>query len=573
VVCELTRFQVCPAAVDWVLYLKNTGTADTPLLDAIRPLDLAVTLPGAADEVLLHRAYGSTCAATDFLPIDEPLPPGADVNLAPNGGRSSDGQLPFFNLQWPDGGVVAAIGWSGQWCARIRREGAGLAVTAGQQFAKFRLHPGEEVRTPRILLLHYTGADRLAGNNRLRRLMLEEYLPRLKGMPVTAPTTHNSWFAFGEGNGVTEANQLEFIRAVAPTGVECFWLDAGWFEGGWPAGVGNWFPRKDAFPNGLKPLGEAAHAAGMKFVVWFEPERVNPASRIGREHPGWVLRNGSGDGLFNLGDPAARQWMTDHLSKCIDDWGIDVYRNDFNIDPLRFWKQADQPDREGITEIRYVEGLYAMWDALRAHHPSIFIDNCASGGRRIDLETMSRSIPLWRSDTSGVTARPMPTQDQVQTAGLSLWVPAHTAGIWSFDPYVYRSVATTGMNCSQDARAAGYPAEAARKSFAEVTRLRPLWAGDFYPLLDITLDARHWAGWQLDRTDLGKGFVVLFRREQSPYAGAVVQVRGVDPGATYRVTCTDTGSVEVRTGEQLGRLSVQIDAAPGSRLIEYERLP
>ena len=65
-----------------------------------------------------------------------------------------------------------------------------------------------------------------------------------------------------------------------------------------------------------------------------------------------------------------------------------MYRNDFNLDPLGFWRGADAPDRQGITEIRYVEGQYAIWDELlRRGIPGCAIDNCASGGRRIDLET------------------------------------------------------------------------------------------------------------------------------------------------------------------------------------------
>ena len=83
------------------------------------------------------------------------------------------------------------------------------------------------------------------------------------------------------------------------------------------------------------------HKAGMQFVLWFEPERVTPISRIAKEHPEWVLHAGPGDGLLNLGNPAARKWLTDYLSKCFRDWGVDVFRNDFNIDPLRFWRAAD----------------------------------------------------------------------------------------------------------------------------------------------------------------------------------------------------------------------------------------
>ena len=174
-------------------------------------------------------------------------------------------------------------------------------------------------------------------------------------------------------------------------GFDTHWLDAAWFVGGFPNGVGNWFCKPKEFPNGLKPVTDACHATGMKFVLWFEPERVAEGTQIAREHPEFVFGGAKG-GLFKLSDPAALRWLTDTLSKDIGDYGLDVYRNDFNMDPLDTWRRNDEPNRQGMTEIRYIEGLYAMWDEFLAKHPGLMIDNCASGGRRIDLEMCMRSI-------------------------------------------------------------------------------------------------------------------------------------------------------------------------------------
>jgi alpha-galactosidase len=424
-----------------------------------------------------------------------------------------------------------------------------------------------------MLLVSWRGPDPLHGGNLLRRVILEHYAPRLDGQVAAPPITQNTWFVYNSGNDVTEQNQLEIIRSMAPLGVEAYWLDAGWFEGGWPSGVGSWVPRADAFPRGLRPLGEAAHKLGMKFVVWFEPERVSPNSRIGKEHPEWVLHAGAGDGLFNLGDPPGRKWLTDLLSKVIGESGIDVYRNDFNIDPLPFWRAADAADRQGLAEIRYVEGLYEMWDELRRRHAGLLVDNCASGGRRIDLETVSRSLPLWRSD-SQCCGRAMPVQDQAQTAGLSLYVPLHSAGCWGFDPYTFRSVATTGLNVCVDTRAKDFPAGLAKAAIAEAKALRPFYLGDYYPLLAISADERHWCGWQFDRPDLGGGFAVVFRRSGSPYLAADVALRGVESDGTYDVSFAegyDVRQTKRMTGAELTRLRVTLDTAPSCVLIRYQK--
>ncbi len=131
--------------------------------------------------------------------------------------------------------------------------------------------------------------------------------------------------------------------------------------------------------------------------------------------------------LSTSDDPAARRWLTDLLSSRISEYGIDIYRNDFNIDPLGFWRANDAADRQGMTEIRYVEGHYAMWDELRAKHPGLWIDNCASGGRRIDIETLMRSVPLWRSDTCCSPGHA--EWDQAQNCAIAQYVPLFTGAM------------------------------------------------------------------------------------------------------------------------------------------------
>ena len=100
-----------------------------------------------------------------------------------------------------------------------------------------------------------------------------------------------------------------------------------------------------------------------------------------------------------------------------------MYRQDFNIDPLPYWRAADAPDRQGITEMKYVEGYLAYWDELLKRHPKMFIDSCSSGGRRNDVETLRRAVPLLRSDWYN-----SPEGQQCQTYGLSLWFPFQGTG-------------------------------------------------------------------------------------------------------------------------------------------------
>jgi hypothetical protein len=119
--------------------------------------------------------------------------------------------------------------------------------------------------------------------------------------------------------------------------------------------------------------------------------------------------------------------------------GLDWYREDMNGGgPCPAWRKNDAPDRQGITENLYVQGHLAFWDELRRRHPRLRIDSCASRGRRNDLETMRRAVPLLRSDFQHPHMPSVVEGNQAHTYGLSFWLPFQGTGGFSADPYVCR---------------------------------------------------------------------------------------------------------------------------------------
>ena len=206
-----------------------------------------------------------------------------------------------------------------------------------------------------------------------------------------------------------ESNQKALIDRYVDERIplDYWWMDAGWykFNKQW-FGTGTWEVDPVRFPHGLRAITDYLHTKNIKSIVWFEPERVTPGTWLYENHPEWLLTDPNPDDrarargwkLLNLGNPEVWQWLTHHIDEMIDEQGIDLYRQDFNIDPLPFWRGNDAPDRQGITEIKYVQGYLAYFDYLRQRHPTMLIDTCASGGRRNDLETLRRAVPLWRSD-------------------------------------------------------------------------------------------------------------------------------------------------------------------------------
>jgi alpha-galactosidase len=616
VIRELTIFPG-GSSVEWMMKLHNGGSKDTPILENILPLDVQIPV-AASDAVTFHHVLGSVGDVRDYSPIDKDIAAGTNVSIRHyvlENGKHTDSYLPYFNLQWPSGGLVGAVGWTGQWIVSTGRNSGGVTLKSGQETTHLTLHAGESIRTPRILLVPWSGADRVAGQNALRHLLISYYAARVQGKIAMPPVAHTGAYVLifddiakktgqnpldvlptitqndlgGKGgrgfadpndalNYVAEKNQLALIHNLPPVGVEDYWLDAGWFKGDWPYGVGNWDAAPNKFPRGMKELGDAAHQKGVKFLLWFEPGRVGPDSIIAKEHPEWVLHQpdeGKLGGVFRFGDPAATRWMTDLLAKRIGDWGVDTFRMDNNINPVPFWQKADTPDRQGITEIRQIEGLYAMWDGLLQRFPKLTIDNANWRVTGPDIEALHRTIgSLTRSEVTNGGV-PHPAVDQAHTAELSMWVPFDANILHGVDPYNFRSTATTGVAIALDLESHYVPTKELAKAVAELKMLRPYWLGDYYPLTPITVSEDVWCGWQFNRTDLKSGFAMFFRRPKSAQATFDASLQGIDPKASFEVSFAETYDIKskkVMTGAELSRLKVNIESAPGSLLVRYKEI-
>lgn len=573
-----TRYDDFPV-VEWVVRFKNGGDADTRIIGDVRAC--AIDFDGWTDGPLtLYRARGSSAERTDFAPVTDVLAEKSDVRFGPSAGRSSDtNALPFFNLAGSRHGVVAAVGWSGQWSADVARpDGSRVALEAGQARTHFVLHPGEEVRTPSIALLFWSDADRMAGHNLFRRFVLAHHTPRPGGRPLALPLCSGVGFGgpfpCNEYACATESYVLAMMDRLSQFGLapDACWIDAGWYENAhktWWTGVGNWTVNRENFPRGLKPVTDAAHGRGQGFVLWFEPERVYEGTRLDREHPEWLAAlPGNPNRLLNLGDEKALSWLTGYVADFLLGQGITIFRQDFNFDPAPYWQAMDASDRVGIAEMKHVAGLYAFWDGLLARVPGLLIDNCASGGRRIDLETIGRSIPLWRTDYSYFE----PTGYQCHTYGLHFFLPCSGTGNNDPDAYHFRSAYGGAIVTGWDLNAS-FNLPQAQADFAEFRDLRPYFLSDYYPLTPYSTGDDAWAAFEWNRPETRDGIVVAFRRPQSVGATISVALKGLDPQADYRLTFEDYGLSVVKSGRELeAGFEVKVPSAPGSLVVKYQAI-
>ena len=402
--------------------------------------------------------------------------------------------------------------------------------------------------------------------------MLAHNVPKPNGKLPQPELFGCSSHLYGEMVAANEENQKMCIDRYLSEGISIghWWMDAGWYPCapvGWPK-TGSWEVDRTRFPGGLRPISDHAHAKGVKTIVWFEPERVHADTWLTNSHPEWVL-GGAGGGLLNLGNPDARRWLTDHVDRLMTDEGIDLYRQDFNMDPLGHWRSADPPDRQGITEIRHVEGYLAYWDELLKRHPGMFIDTCASGGRRNDLETLRRAIPLWRTDY-----RCEPTGTQCCTYGISLWIPLSGTGAADVDAYIFRSNMTPFTNCLFDVRVPTLDYELLRKLTSQWREIADCYFGDFYPLTEYSTTRDSWMAWQFDRPETGEGCVQAFRRDKCIFEVGRLRLGGLVPDAQYEVCDFDTQTSQRISGKELMArgLLVSIPEQPGSALIRYRKV-
>lgn len=582
-------------AIEWVLNFKNSSEKNSPQISNIRVVNVAPSSSKDGGWKLFY-SNGSTASKDDFMAKTKSLSIGENFEMSPYGGRSSSHAFPFFNVLSPAGsGVVFAIGWTGTWLANIARPTKEqLNVSTGMKFLDTYLLPDEEIRTPSTAMLLWNGEDRMDGQNSFRRFLLAHHHPSVNnGEPADFPISNsfnyrdpypcNEYTCMTASYAKALVDRYEQFNLVQ----EVFWLDAGWYEGAddwqhgynWANTVGNWEVDKERFPNGMKEISDAVHGVGAKFMVWFEPERVNRSSKWAHEHPEFLL-NATGEPanivegptehshIVDLGNPKALRWMTDNVKKIIRENGIDYYRQDYNLDPEGFWMANDKPGRRGICEIRYICGLYQFWDELREEFPELLIDNCASGGRRIDLETTSRSAPMWRTDYNYGE----PNGAQSHTYGLCQWLPIHGTGVDKPDVYSFRSGFSWSFIANVSITSPTTNLVEMHKRYAELYSVRSYFKEDFYPLTGYgdTTGSDIWIAYQLCRPSDRSGYIMAFRREDCQTSQCEVMLRGLSKTATYIIEDQDTGDREELSGKTLSeKFTITATNPRSSKLYKY----
>lgn len=563
---------------EWVFYFTNKGDSDTPIIKNIR-IEGKLVCPSP----VLEYGNGDNRRPDgyDFFkkPVDE------QMYLTPTTGTSCEGAFPYMTLHGSDREIRAAIGWPTKWAVHISPCADGVIFSCGQDRCATKLHTGETYRTPRLNLMVYGNENApYRGINIWRHWYMKHILPRENGQPIPPKLCLHNYRPEGkpEFTGATEDNQVKALGEYLRRGLkpDIWWIDAGWYpcDYEWHM-TGTWYPDPARFPNGLVPIGEACEQNDVQFLLWFEPERVYSGTELYEKRKDWLLERKaectSKNNLLNLANPEALSWLIEHTDSIIKSSHVAIYRQDFNFDPLPIWIENDEDDRIGMTENLHAQGYLAYFDELVLRNPGLWIDSCASGGRRNDLETMRRAVTLHYTDI-GYGNHPI---KQKQHREMFEWIPyfrAHNMS-WDNEDGTYGKTEKPATEFAYHCALAPSLTDVltyndTEEQYELAKKMCPIWreaaelelSGDYYPMTECRCDPHDWYAMQFDNPSERRGFIQVIRNTLAEDDTFLACAPCVHEGKTYTLTDRESGSSFTLSSDELRRgFSVPLNKREG----------
>ena len=561
-----TEYDAAFGALTWTVWFSNPGDADSPVISGIDAAD--IVFPG--DKPLLKGILGDH--TNYYAPYCRDLTAGEAAFLS-DLGRPTHVYFPYFNLECGDGGCLIALGWGGTWEARFSwTDGATRFLGRGTNGLKTYLRPGESVRTPRMAFVPYLGRDEDAAMNKWRRWFVARVLPRENGAPLQpfSTTCLSGDTGLPNSDGSISERSTTWRASLEKMFAEDIHIDYRWFDAGWyvdPAGrsvpedwwgtVGTWELDPEKWPGeSFRESTEFARAYGMKTLMWFEPERVTHVDDLARNwgyRREWALGDPDGRACGNdIGQPDCLDWTAARILRTLERGGVELYREDNNFNARPCWAALDAENRTGITENKAVAGHYALWDRIiafeKAHGGCAFVDSCASGGGRNDLESLRRGVPLLRSDAD----RTSTSLRLSMSAAFNRWIPfsgaSCTEQAGELDPdgkrdmYIFRASYLAALNLSaQWTQDPNTDFALIRRGLREWNALKRFLLKDFYLLTPWhARDDR--SGWTaFAYLDGDEGVLLAFRMEDCEEDSVDLHLSAWNADAEHVLVDADSG--------------------------------
>ncbi len=359
------------------------------------------TLPAGSYELM----YFTGSWGLEFEPVRRALE--QDVSLHNQSGRSSQGIHPWFTL-FGDAGLVISgtVMWSGNWIWRFERQpDESWMVSGGLDDWEFYkdLMPGESMESPHVAVAKGAHGDLDETAILFARAGRTRWYPK-NLLSETLPVEWNHWWSY-EDTFINEETFKQNVDVAAELGFDVATLDAGWFgpsEAGthWYDYRGDWdLVNTVRFPNGIRALSDYTHERGLKFGLWCEIEAVGESSTLAKTRSDLVAkRDGQSLGYVCFGNPDAEEWAYQTLHRIISEYDCDWIKLDFNLDPGAGCNRTDHGHGAGDGLYEHYLGYYKVLSRIRRDHRHVLLENCSSGGLRIDLGILSQTHTTFLSD-------------------------------------------------------------------------------------------------------------------------------------------------------------------------------
>ncbi len=567
---------------EWTVWFENTADRESGLLQ-----EWSSELEFSGERPVLKGILGDH--VNNYRPYTADLTE-KPVRFVSESGRATHEYFPYFNLEYGQGGAMLAIGWAGTWTAEFAYEN-GVTRYRAQSVNGLStcLKPGEKIRTALFVCAPYTLRDEAYATNFWRSWFIACNLPAAdaKGTPLAPFSTcclasdtglPNSDGSISERESTWRPSMEKMLAEDVK--VDFRWFDAGWYvapdgtspESDWWGTVGTWTLDPAKWPGDtFRQSTDFARAHGMKTLMWFEPERVTDPESLARHYgydPTWAIRRAGCEAISNnIGNPDCLRWTLERICSTLRENRVEMYREDNNSDPAELWRFLDEregEERHGITECKFIQAHYAMWDQIIACTMSYggcgFVDSCASGGGRNDLESLRRGVPLLRSDADRTTT----SLRLSMTTALNRWIPfcgANTkekAGqldaTGRSDVYTWRASYLPVLNVdAQFVQDPDQDFDLLRFGLREWKRLSPYLLKDFYVLTPWHSQEERdgFTAYCFFDRQARKGAMLLFRMEDCREAHLVLRLPFVRRESRCRLTDEDSGETLQMDGGRL----------------------
>ena len=358
---------------------------------------------------------------SESYPTCEPINPGLKVIRNTDGVRNAHNDAPEMMLsldgkpQENKGRVIgAALCWSGNYELRVNNSSdnryAHFYAGIDPQTTEYILEPKEVFTTPKLAFTLSNEGMSGVSRNFHRWARYEGWLHQ---GDQTRKILLNSWE--GVYFDINEEGMFQMMEDIKSMGGELFVMDDGWFGDKYQRNddvttLGDWMVDKKKLPNGVASLVRKAKSLGIEFGIWIEPESSNTKSEFFEKHPDWVLQEknrelklgrGGTQMLLDLCNPKVQ----DFVFRVVDDLmteNPEIYyiKWDANCALQNFGSNYLPANKQSHLYIEYHRGLIKTLQRIRAKYPKLVIQDCSSGGGRVNYGLLPYFEEFWTSDNN-----------------------------------------------------------------------------------------------------------------------------------------------------------------------------